>query len=77
MNILKTTRIIIVLFTVLFSAFNIAYAAECETIRFRKGESSGTVRGIAPAEDIVCYKMTTGQGQTATLRVTAGENIIF
>ena len=52
------------------------YAEKCETIRFKRGESSGTVQGMAPPDDVVCYQMTTGAGQTATLAIR-GNNCIF
>lgn len=76
MKILKTRNTVLLLL-MLFSAFNISYAEECETIRFKPGESSGTVSGLAPVDDIKCYQMTTAQGQTATVQVIAGKNIIF
>ncbi len=54
----------------------VGHAGGCETIRFQRGHSSGTVQGVAPPEDFVCYEMTTGAGQTAKLRVE-GPNVIF
>jgi len=77
MAISKVFRSFVFVFTVSIFAFNTALAEKCETIHFKRGESSGTINGIAPPDDVKCYKMTTGQGQTATLRVVAGKNIIF
>lgn len=54
----------------------VGHAGGCETIRFQRGHSSGTVQGVAPPEDFLCYEMTTGAGQTANLRVD-GPNVIF
>ena len=53
-----------------------AHAEQCETIRFKRGESSGIVRGMAPANDVVCYQMSTGAGQKASLAIE-GNNCIF
>lgn len=52
------------------------FAAECQEIRFQRGHDSGTVRGVAPPEDVVCFRMTTGAGQTANLEVK-GRNVMF
>jgi hypothetical protein len=54
----------------------VGHAGGCETIRFQRGHSSGTVQGVAPPEGFVCYEMTTGAAQTANLRVE-GTNVIF
>lgn len=53
-----------------------AQAEQCETIRFKRGESSGTVTGMAPPDDVVCYRMSTGAGQKASV-VIKGNNCIF
>jgi hypothetical protein len=56
----------------------IAWAADaCQPIRFEPGHNSTTLLGSAPANDVVCYVMTTGRGQTATLKVVSGDNTIF
>jgi hypothetical protein len=54
----------------------VGHAGGCEMIRFERGQSSGTLRGVAPPEDSVCYEMTTGAGQTATLEIK-GRNVMF
>ena len=54
----------------------VGHAGGCETIRFQRGQSSGTVQGVAPPEDFVCYEMTTGAGQTASLEIK-GRNVMF
>jgi hypothetical protein len=54
----------------------VVHAGGCETIRFQRGESSGSVHGVAPPDDVVCYQMTTGAGQTATLEIQ-GRNVMF
>lgn len=48
----------------------------CETIRFARGSYTGSVKGIAPAEDSVCYQLTTAAGQRAEVSVS-GRNVIF
>ena len=77
MAISKFIRSFILIFVISISVLNAAWAEECETIRFKRGESSGTVNGMAPADDVRCYLMSTGQGQTATLLVTTGKNTVF
>jgi hypothetical protein len=72
----KVVRPLIPIFLSIFVA-NPSWAEECETIRFKRGESSATIDGIAPQNHPTCYQMTTGQGQKATMRVTAGRNICF
>ena len=67
----------VLVFAALVIFFNITTTEACETLQFKRGESSGTVNGLAPPDDLICYQLTTGQGQTATLRVMAGQNIIF
>ncbi len=52
------------------------FAAECQEIRFQRGHSSGTVRGVAPPEGVVCFRMTTAASQTANLKIT-GRNVMF
>ncbi|MFY9975313.1 MAG: hypothetical protein WAK53_13720 [Chromatiaceae bacterium] len=53
-----------------------AQAGQCETIRFKHGESSGTVTGMAPPDDVVCYQMSTVAGQQANVTIK-GTNCIF
>jgi len=48
----------------------------CETIHFKRGTYSATVRGVAPADDLVCYQMATGPSQQMSLRLS-GRNVIF
>lgn len=55
---------------------NTGHAQSCEPIQFERGHYSGTVQGIAPPDDVVCYKLTTGAGQKATVSV-AGRNVMF
>ena len=49
-------------------------AGACAPIRLDAGRFSTTILGVAPAEDMVCYSMATGQGQRAALRVLSGRN---
>lgn len=65
----------IVALSVLLSAGAVR-AETCEPIRFERGEYSGTVRGVAPPEGILCYTLGTGAGQRAEVRVT-GRNVFF
>lgn len=53
-----------------------AQAQRCEPIRFQRGHDSGTVRGVAPPDDVVCYELATGAGQKANVKVT-GQNVMF
>ena len=57
-------------------AANTAFADECETIRIERGQSAGTVKGIAPPNEMVCYEITTRAGQNASV-VATGKNVIF
>jgi len=77
MDISKVIRSFIPIFFASVFTFNVSSAEKCETIRFNHGESSGTFDGIATPEDMKCYRMATDRGQTASLRVMAGNNIIF
>jgi hypothetical protein len=43
---------------------------------FQAGESSITLRGTAPPDQVACYRFAVGAGQTADLRV-AGRNMIL
>jgi hypothetical protein len=52
-------------------------APQCEAIRFERGATSATIKGVAPADDVICYEMETAEGQTATLKVLSGPNTIF
>lgn len=51
-------------------------AENCGSIRFKQGESSHTIQGIAPIDEGVCYKFTARAGQTADIAIT-GNNVIF
>ena len=51
-------------------------AEECKAIRFEAGHYSGTVKGVAPPDDTLCYSLTTGSGQRAELTIV-GKNMIF
>ena len=53
-----------------------AQAESCQPIQFERGSYSGTVRGIAPPEGLVCYEVRTGAGQHAEVLVE-GRNMIF
>jgi hypothetical protein len=53
-----------------------AHAQTCEPIQFEQGHYSGTVRGVAPPEDPVCYTLSTGAGQHADVQVE-GRNVVF
>jgi hypothetical protein len=51
--------------------------AACTPIKFAAGTTGADVEGVAPPEDVLCYSLETGNGQTATVRVAQGRNIIF
>jgi hypothetical protein len=49
----------------------------CKLVQFAAGQSSAVLQGIAPAETMLCYLMTTASGQTASVKVTSGKNVII
>jgi hypothetical protein len=60
----------------LLAAAGTAQAQSCEPIQFKRGHDSGTVRGIAPPDDVVCYELGTGAGQRADVSIE-GSNVMF
>lgn len=53
------------------------HAAEaCTEIRFAQGATSAEITGDAPPDDVLCYTMRTGAGQTARIQVLEGLNVI-
>ena len=76
MTMIKTLSPFVLALTASIFAVATAHAENCETIHFQRGHSEGTVQGIAPPDNVVCYEMTTGAGQTAILEIT-GKNIFF
>ena len=73
---MKTLSPFVMALTASIFADATAQTENCETIRFQRGHSEGTVQGITPPDDVVCYEMTTGAGQTALIEIT-GKNVIF
>ena len=54
-----------------------AYAQDkCAPIQFGRGQSSATLRGMAPPNEMVCYTFAAGAGQMASLKVT-GRNMMM
>lgn len=49
----------------------------CVEAAIEPGRSETFIFGIAPPEDIVCYRLATTPGQTISLKVVNGRNIIF
>lgn len=50
----------------------------CAPIQFKKGTSSITLNGQAPAEDVQCLKFRTNRGQTVDLSIESGNgNVAF
>jgi peptidoglycan hydrolase-like protein with peptidoglycan-binding domain len=49
----------------------------CTAIRFARGTSAAEITGVAPAEGILCYTLATLSGQTASIEVIEGNNVIF
>lgn len=65
---------------ILLGSLSLSAAQEhCKSIKFAKGRSSTTITGMAPggAENMPCYQIETGAGQTAKLRLTKGRNVAF
>ena len=53
-----------------FAAPHFAGAQEnCQPITFPKGQTSTTIKGVAPASGPVCYTFNTDAGRTAKLKV--------
>ena len=46
-----------------------SHAADCDEIRFKRGESSAVVTGAAPAEAVACWRFRAGAGQSVRLTV--------
>jgi hypothetical protein len=44
-------------------------AERCQPIKFSRGTSSATVHGTARSEDLACFTLETGAGQTATVKL--------
>ncbi len=56
---------------------NAAQAHEdCETIRFQRGNNGTVVKGVAPPDSVICYVITTAEGQIADVTVL-GVNMMF
>jgi hypothetical protein len=51
--------------------------APCTPIHFAAGQFSAIVHGMAPASNVACYSMDTGNGQQATLKIVKGANTVF
>lgn len=56
----------------LAASAQIASAADCTPIRFAKGASSATVRGVVPVEGNTCFTLGVGAGQKAHIRFKEG-----
>jgi len=67
----------LLVFLVALCAATAASAQSCREIRFERGAFSGEVRGMAPPNDVVCYTIGTGIGQTMRIEVLRGNNVIF
>lgn len=49
----------------------------CIPVVFSPGANGTEVTGTAPPNDVLCYALRTNAGQTASIAVTQGNNIIF
>ncbi|MBL8661431.1 MAG: hypothetical protein JNM29_01340 [Candidatus Odyssella sp.] len=49
----------------------------CVEAAIEPGRGETFIFGIAPPEDIVCYRLATTPGQTVSLKVVNGRNIVF
>jgi hypothetical protein len=49
----------------------------CVSVKFPASEDSAIIDGLAPANDVVCYRLDTKIGQKITLKVLRGANTIF
>ena len=54
-----------------------AAAQSCTEIRFAPGASSGVVSENIGFEEYHCYRFSSGAGQTATLKLSAGLYVCF
>jgi hypothetical protein len=68
--------VVLVALGALLTVAGTAHAGSCEPIHFKRGHYSGSVRGVAPPDDIVCYEVGTGAGQHAEVRIE-GRNMVF
>lgn len=49
----------------------------CAAVRFGAGKSATILRGKAPPEETLCYSLTTGAGQRATIELRSEGNVTF
>ena len=68
---------LLLLVAVVLSSKPLLAQGSCTVIRFAPGESAAEISGIAPPNDVVCYTVETGSGQTASVDVIEGRNVIF
>lgn len=50
---------------------------DCPTIEFARGEDVTTVGGTVKPDDAACYRLDAGAGESFTLNVIQGDNIVF
>lgn len=50
---------------------------DCKPVGFAPDQTTVELAGIAPPEDVVCFALTRLRGQSVSITVTEGANIIF
>lgn len=73
----RQALLLLIPFLSLLLSLDAAAQDDCTPIRFEPSTTSAVITGQAPAEDILCYSLTTLSGQTATLELLEGSNVMF
>jgi hypothetical protein len=60
---------------VLLTTPQLALAQACQVVRLSAGFSAGDVKGIAPADGIVCYDLQFPRGQNISIELASGKNV--
>ncbi len=73
----ETACLLVITLANLIFCLNVYAQDDCTPIRFAAGGDSVVITGMAPAEDVICYSLTTLAGQTATLELFESTNVVF
>ncbi|MCB1936593.1 MAG: hypothetical protein KDF59_11685 [Nitrosomonas sp.] len=73
---IKTIYTLVLTFALTMLSITTVQAENCETIQFERGHSSVVIEGTASPDGIICYEITTGDGQTADIAIS-GANMMF
>lgn len=53
-----------------------ALAQGCQRVELPAGFTVGDIKGVAPADGVICYDLVVPQGQNLSVEVVSGRNII-